>query len=516
MTKNKIQNQLTASGDGRSLLSNRQRARRPDSSSELVHLKPSPFDTRVAFRQSPALSVGVSMSSQSSCSRLYRYIFTCIAAIGLLSISEAAAQESVPHLLTLDEAVQIAIANNRSLKITSLEVDKSKWKLAEVKTKRLPSFSGTVLGSELLNEVSFSFPAGSFGTIPGVGPFPSTVTEVKSSRQPIAYVMSQATQPLSQLYKIHLGIKAQELSSRIASEKTRAERQNLIKDVKQAYYAVLQSESELEVAEANVKQYQELDRVVLQRVSQEAALQSDSLDVKAKFAAEKYKLVQLRNTLDSRKEYLNNLLGRDIRTEFSAEQVPVASFEEVDLKMAQSRALSQRPEIKEAELSVKQAEYDRRMAKADYIPEVGVAFNYVSNYNVDVLPRNMTSVGLELKWEPWDWGRRKDVISQKKVVETQAEAKLNETRSRVLMDVNSRFRKLDESRTLIAVAHAQREAAQQRLREVTNKYEQQAVLLSDVLHQQAVTAEAHDDYQQALLGFWSAKSEFEKSLGEDQ
>ena len=114
MTKNKIQNQLTASGDGRSLLSNRQRARRPDSSSELVHLKPSPFDTRVAFRQSPALSVGVSMSSQSSCSRLYRYIFTCIAAIGLLSISEAAAQESVPHLLTLDEAVQIAIANNRS------------------------------------------------------------------------------------------------------------------------------------------------------------------------------------------------------------------------------------------------------------------------------------------------------------------------------------------------------------------------------------------------------------------
>ena len=40
----------------------------------------------------------------------------------------------------------------------------------------------------------------------------------------------------------------------------------------------------------------------------------DSMDVKAKFANEKYKLAQLRNTLDSRKEYLNNLLGRDIRT----------------------------------------------------------------------------------------------------------------------------------------------------------------------------------------------------------
>src|SRR4029079_13597840 len=353
------------------------------------------------------------------------------------------------------------------------------------------------------------------GSIPGVGPFPTADTKITTPRQPIAYVMSQATQPLSQLYKINLGVRAQELSAKIADEKARAERQSLVKDVKQAYYAVLQSESQLEAAEANVKQYQELDRVVLQRVSQEAALKSDSLDVKAKFANEKYKLAQLRNTLDSRKEYLNNLLGRDIRAEFETEKVPVASFEEVELRLAQSRALAQRPEVKQAELSMRQAEYDRRMAKADYIPDVGIAFNYASNFNVDVLPRNMTSIGFELKGEPWDWGRRKDIINQKKVTETQAQTQLHDAQARVLMDVNARFRKLEESRLLISVAQAERDAAQQRLREVTNKYEQQAVLLSDVLRQQASTASASDDYQQALLGFWSAKSEFEKSLGEE-
>jgi outer membrane protein TolC len=255
--------------------------------------------------------------------------------------------------------------------------------------------------------------------------------------------------------------------------------------------------------------------VVLQRVSQEAALKSDSLDVKAKFANEKYKLAQLRNTLDSRKEYLNNLLGRDIRAEFETEKVPVASFEEVELRLAQSRALAQRPEVKQAELSMRQAEYDRRIAKADYIPDVGIAFNYASNFNVDVLPRNMTSIGFELKWEPWDWGRRKDIVNQKKITETQAQTQLHDVQARVLMDVNARFRKLEESRLLISVAQAERDAAQQRLREVTNKYEQQAVLLSDVLRQQASTASASDDYQQALLGFWSAKSDFEKSLGEE-
>ena len=84
------------------------------------------------------------------------------------------------------------------------------------------------------------------------------------------------------------------------------------------------------------------------------------------------------------------------------------------------------------------------------------------------------------------------------------------------MDVNSNFRKLEESRILITVAQAERDASQQKLREVTSQYEQQAILLRDVLQQQASTAGALDDYRQALLGFWTAKSDFEKSLGEDQ
>ena len=159
---------------------------------------------------------------------------------------------------------------------------------------------------------------------------------------------------------------------------------------------------------------------------------------------------------------------------------------------------------------------EKKHAKADYLPDVALAFNYLSPFNVEVLPTNIASIGLQLKWEPWDWGRRKDIVNQKKISETQAQNQLQDTQSKVLMDVNSRFRKLEESRILIVVAQAAREAAQQKLSEVTNKYEQQAVLLKDVLQQQANAAAAQDDYQQALLGFWSAKTDFEKSLGEDQ
>jgi outer membrane protein len=536
MRKNMVRNRLTTGNWRRNLLCTWHGACRTDGSSERVRVKPLAFHPRVALRQGLALCGEVFVSSQFlsrytySClgehtsvqrSRRWlaklRLLSACIALLSVLSSGIVAAQESAStaRLLTLEEAIQVAIANNRSLQIAGLEVDKSKWQIAEFKTKRLPSLSTTILGSQLLNELSFTFKEGAFGSFPATGPIPSTDTKITTPRRPTAYVVGQVTQPLSQLYKIHLGLRAQQLSSQVTSEKQRAERQTVVKDVKQAYYGVLQSESELEAEEANVKQYQELDRVVLQRVSQEAALKSDSLDVKAKLAHEQYTLVQLRNTVNTRKEYLNDLLGRDIRTEFRTEQVPAASFEEVELKVAQERALAQRSELKQAELNVRRAEYDRRLAKADYIPDVGLAFNYLSPFNVDLLPKNVASIGVELKWEPWDWGRRKDVINEKKVTENQAQAQLRDTQSKVLMDVNNNFRKLEESRILIAVAQAEREASQQKLREVTSQYEQQAVLLRDVLQQQATTAGALDDYRQALLGFWTAKSDFEKSLGED-
>ena len=432
-------------------------------------------------------------------------------------VSTALSQEPAKDdVLTLKQAIDIALANNSSLKIASLDIDKAQWELAEFKTKRLPAFSSSVLASQLLTEISFTVKAGTFGDYPGTGPIPSQDTKITTPRRPTALVMSQVTQPLSQIYKINLGVQAGRLNTTLTGEKQRYQRQAVVKQVKQAYYAVLLAESALDAAQASVKQYEEVDRVVLQRVSQEAALRSESLDVKAKLAYERLQLIQLKDTLDSRKETLNDLLGRDIRADYRVEQVPAESFEEIELSSAQQKALASRPELREAHLNLRRADLDRRIAKADLIPDLGVAFNYLSPFNTEFVPKNIASVGLELKWEPWDWGRRKAVVNQKIAVQNQAEAQIRDTQSKILIDLNSRYRKLRESRAQIAVANAGREAARQRLVEMTHKYEEKAVLLRDVLAERAAAASADDQYEQALLSFWSARSEFEQAMGEDQ
>jgi outer membrane protein TolC len=84
-----------------------------------------------------------------------------------------------------------------------------------------------------------------------------------------------------------------------------------------------------------------------------------------------------------------------------------------------------------------------------------------------------------------------------------------------VLDVDSTFRKLAESRSLLEAAEAARTAANEKLREVNDKFRESAVLLRDVLDQQAAVANADNQYEESLLAFWSAKANFEKALGEE-
>jgi outer membrane protein TolC len=101
------------------------------------------------------------------------------------------------------------------------------------------------------------------------------------------------------------------------------------------------------------------------------------------------------------------------------------------------------------------------------------------------------------------------------VIVEQSRYQLDETRSQVVLNVDSTFRKLAESRALLQVTEAARAAAIEKLREVNDKFRKAAVLLRDVLEQQAAVENANNEYEESLLAFWSAKANFEKALGEE-
>jgi outer membrane protein len=450
-------------------------------------------------------SDGLTMMPGRYAKSLFRVVAGTALVTGMMLLGQEPTSE-VP-VLSLSQAIQIAVDNNRPVNMAKLEIVKSKWEVAQTKTKRFPAITTYLFASGDITNPKFTFPANLFNN-----PLPQTL---KLSNGITGLASAQVAQPLSQLYQIHLAIREQELSTDLATEQYRGQRQSIVASVKQAYYATLQTESSLEATQALVKQYEETDRVATQYLTEESVLKSDSLEAKAKLAQTRYQVIQLRDTLQTQKEQLNELLGRDLDTAFRTEQVPPISPAEMDLKAARQTALRQRPEVKEAEIDTQRAEYDRKLSRAKYIPDVGAAVHYLDPINTAFLPQNIVSAGLEMKWDPFDWGGRRDEVKQKDVSLTQSHYQLQETQAQVMLDVDNNFRKLEESRSLLEVTQAGRDAANEKMREINDQFKHSAVLMRDVLQQQASVANADHDYEQSLLSFWNAKAAFEKALGEE-
>jgi outer membrane protein TolC len=192
---------------------------------------------------------------------------------------------------------------------------------------------------------------------------------------------------------------------------------------------------------------------------------------------------------------------------------PVSDLAELDLGIAQKQALEQRPEVREARLQTRSAQMDVRRERAEYIPDLSLQVSYLSFQNVNFLPQNVGSVGFLFQWQPFDWGYKKHKIADLAAVTQQKVLTEQDAEQRVLLDVGDKFRKLREARMLLDAQTDERQAEQVKLRELTNRYTQQSVLLPDLLQQQAMLSQTDAQYQQALAGFWTSRAEFEKAIG---
>jgi outer membrane protein TolC len=439
----------------------------------------------------------------------------CVLIATLCLLPRASAQTSGREVLTLDEALLLARSNNRDLKQFGFDVGRQREALGEVKTHLYPRFDTSVLAAQLLAPLDFTINKGQFGTFPGTGPIPGSNTDLHTPARPIAIASVTATQPLTQLIRIHLSIADQRLKVDAAQLSFDQREQKLADDVRQSYYQVLQSQIQYESQQSVVKYLEEMLQLTDRRFDQQAALKADRLSVKAELAKATYQLTTIEDTLADSKDALNHLLGRSVQTEFSVEPVPATFPEQEDLSAARATALEYRPEVKLAANRVRQAELSIKTEKSHYIPDIAIQASYVTPANINFLPQNIGFVGALLTWQPWDWGEKRHKVRQAGLAEQQAELSLEDTREQILLDVNSKFRHLREARSHLAVTEAIRDAEIEKMRNQREAYSQQAILLSDLLKQQSSLADAEGQYQQAVLAYWSARADFQKSLGEE-
>src|SRR3989442_3431560 len=181
---------------------------------------------------------------------------TLSCAIGCLLLSlpasawckETKAAATAP-VLTLEQAVDLTMQNNRPLKTATLEVEKAVDTTGAARTRRFPALNILGISGARLSESKFEFNRGAFGTFPGIGPVPGANTEIKEPTRWSTFVLASAVQPLTPLLRINEGIRLNEVTEQVAQEQRREQLHAVVNQVKRGYFQAQQIQTALEATD---------------------------------------------------------------------------------------------------------------------------------------------------------------------------------------------------------------------------------------------------------------------------
>jgi outer membrane protein TolC len=429
----------------------------------------------------------------------------------------AAAQpaDAQAEVLTIDAAIGLALGHNRQLASSALAVESADDAIAIARKRRLPSFNINAQLSQQLTDVSYTFPAGAFGTYPATGPIPSEGSTVTSPRSPTFYTYATVSQPVTQLFRLNLNVTASQVSRDIERERLRSAEQRVVAEVRRVYYTLLQTDAALTAARESIAVAEDLARVTRARLQQQTALRLDGIQADLSLARAVQARTALQNARASQAEQLNRLLGREINAPVAAAPIADLGPTEDDLDALIGRALEVRPDMREAKLRVEHAELDLKVKTKEQIPDVSLTLSYLTYVNMDVMPNNLAALGVQVTWEPFDWGRRKREAEIKGRTVAQARLAERETADAIAADVAATWRRVGEARAALRVAQLTEQAARERARVKSELVKVQATLQTDALDAHAQLVDATAKHQESLSSYWTARADYDRAIGEN-
>ncbi len=440
-----------------------------------------------------------------------------LALAALTACGIASAQE-----LTLDDAIRMALKSNRTIKNAVLEASKFDDRRAILKSQMLPNLQLFGIAAQPVASFNFNVPKGTLGVDSAMGSIPQNDVIIHTPARPIGVSVVTVVQPISSLSTIKKGLGLLEIQRKMAEEQTRLERQNVVRDVRQLYYAVQTLQSSLHAARESVKLFQEVVRTTSQYVERRQVLDVDYLDAQVQLAKVIESVLDLENQRETLKAKLNLKLGRGVMTVFTIPDIPATADASLpdsldNVAEARQRALLQRPEARQAQLKVEQARSEMRIASAAFDPTIAAQYIGIQTTPINsLLPKEIGIAGVSLTWEPFTWGRKKHDSAMHRAELEEAVNKEQDAKEQVEIDVGEQFRRLQLAAARLHVASLTRQMANESLRVAQKQYEVQFSLLKTVLQSQSALEGSNADFQRALGELWAARAEYERALGNEQ
>jgi len=416
------------------------------------------------------------------------------------------------RLLTLPEAVHLAISQNRALKIARLKVTENENKKAGEHSAYLPAITNQSNALHITDLQFVEIPVGGFGIVAGI-PIPAQGNTLPQGKLTLYSSGTQLSQPLTQLIRIHQANRIAAAEVAISRDDLKKAENQVALDVHTLYFGILIARLQKQAAEQQSAYAVEHLRESEEDILNGAALKIAAIQDRASLLESQQAVLTAELQLADLTTELNDLLGLPLDTELELDPAVRASFDQRPREEYVQAAWAAHPEILAAEEAVRKARAGVIAAKTAYIPDITAYARHSYQSGLPFLVTNFGTFGFQLTWDVFDFGKRRAAVLEREAQLAQSEENLRRLKEQVSVGIERSYNKVQRTRNLVQVANQVVKLRQEGERLAGNQLTQGVVLVSERRQATVATYKAEADYLQASLGCLLAWAELEQAVG---
>jgi TolC family type I secretion outer membrane protein len=431
--------------------------------------------------------------------RLFKSGVLVILIIIFSGICFAQEKDDLNRPLSLKKSIDIALENNYGLKAASEKITGAKEKSWEAKTLFLPKLKAESSYTHLNEPPSLE----------------TSTLSIQTGDDNMYNAKASVQQSLFTGGKI-LSLNKQARNNLEATKYNYKEaKQNLILQVKEAYFGILVAQKYREVCQDAVEQMRAHLETVRGLYNAGTVPNTDLLRTEVQLANAEQALIKAENGVELAKSSFNTILGRDLN--LSVEVVNVFGIIEQDYNLGQllKEAKSNRPEIYKMKYNIQMAKAGIGVAQSNYWPQVGLFGNYKYHKGDEPIIEweDDWMVGANVSVDIWNWGETKAQVGQARAALRELEHLESQLKDRIALEVKGALLNLEEAKKRIKVSEKAVIQAKESLSSAEIGYKNGRVDNVEVLAAQLALTQAKTNHLEAKYNYILSQARLEKAIG---
>jgi outer membrane protein TolC len=437
--------------------------------------------------------------------------FLCGVIVSLIAAAVTAAHAAeTAKPLSLSESIDLALKQSVLIHAAREGVQGAEAQRKEAFTGFLPKLSTSYSYTRYNRDPYLAFPG-----IPPVIPPANLTVGTKDNYNWIL----EARQPLFTGGALLANYETSRIGADIARLDEASTVQDLVLEVKVAYFNILKAGRILAVAKQSLEQLQVHRDTAQSFYDQGLIPRNDLLQAEVELANGRQFLLRSENGLELARSKFNTVLRRPINTPVEIEDILNDRPYEKTFDACIAAALDNRPEIRSFALRREQAKSQVKVSQSEYYPSISLVGNYAKYGDTPGVAgspfkdQESWYFMAVANWNFWEWGKTKNRVEAGQSRKNQAADFLANVRDQITLEVKNAFLLLHEAEKQILVAATAIEQAEENFRINTERYREQLGTSTEVIDAQTLLTKARSDRHNALGDFNISRARLERAMG---